>query len=781
MTDVFARLQDALSDRYAIERELGQGGMATVYLARDLKHERVVALKVLRPELSAVLGADRFLREIRTTAQLTHPHILPLHDSGEAAGLLYYVMPFVEGESLRDRLSREKQLPLGDALEIAREVADGLSYAHAHGVVHRDIKPENILLQSGHAVVADFGIARAVGTAGSERLTETGLAIGTPAYMSPEQAAGSSDLDGRSDLYALGCVLYEMLAGQPPFTGATADSVVRQHLAAEPPSITVIRPTVPPPVAAALEQALAKTPADRFATAVQFAEALGEAGAPAHRRTDAPSLRRTGAPLSPLAWWRRRAVQLGAAFALVAAAAVVVLFRGALGGRGAGAASNSLAIIAFANADRDSSLDWLGDGLAEEVATQLGSAAGLTVRSAGFVRDAWKVAAGNLLRFGELVSVRYVVEGSYRRDSARVRVSARLLSLPAGDERWGRVYDRPRDSLSTLSDAIAIDIAAALGASARRAERRPPDPRAYELYQRGRFFLLRLDVATAHSLFEQALRIDSTFAQAWAGLAIARNDLWDVPALEKYSRIRQAASRALALDSTIASAYVSLAWVAGALDRDCRAGQRLADRALALDSTLPEGWGARGWMLACQSRRAEALEAVRRGWEADSLSAYTAAYMGDVTRHVAPERFPAVFNEVRRRLRPDFEQQWAAWIAIRRGDCATAERILRPTVDSGTVGWYGQALVCLGRRAEAERLVRKEIADAEAGRRRVSAFEIAYDLALIGDRVGAIQWLERAANEPDWFLMWIHLEPDFAELRGDPRFVALERRLGLLP
>ncbi len=274
MTEPSARLASALADRYRLERELGAGGMATVYLAEDLKHRRKVALKVLRPELAADLGADRFLHEIEIAAGLHHPHILPLYDSGEAAEFLYYVMPFVEGESLRDRLSREKQLPLEEAVQIAREVADALSYAHSRGVVHRDIKPENILLESGHAVVADFGIARAITAAGGERLTETGLAIGTPAYMSPEQAAGERDLDGRSDLYSLGCVLYEMLAGQPPFTGPTLESVVHQHLTVEPRAITQLRPAVPATVAAALARALAKTPADRFNPVAQFAEAL---------------------------------------------------------------------------------------------------------------------------------------------------------------------------------------------------------------------------------------------------------------------------------------------------------------------------------------------------------------------------------------------------------------------------------------------------------------------------------------------------------------------------
>jgi dienelactone hydrolase len=271
------RLKAALSGRYTLERELGRGGMATVYLAHDLKHERQVAVKALHPELTAYLGAERFLREIRIAARLTHPHILPLHDSGEAGGVLFYVMPFVEGESLRDLLRRVKQLPVDQALRITREVADALMYAHGHDVVHRDIKPENILLEAEHAVVADFGIARAIGAAGGEKLTETGLAVGTPAYMSPEQAAGGSDVDGRSDLYSLGCVLYEMLAGQPPFTGPTAESVVRQHLMAESPNVTRLRPAVPPRLESALKRAMAKTPADRFNSTGEFAEALAAA------------------------------------------------------------------------------------------------------------------------------------------------------------------------------------------------------------------------------------------------------------------------------------------------------------------------------------------------------------------------------------------------------------------------------------------------------------------------------------------------------------------------
>ena len=278
MADSSSDLTAALGGRYRIEREIGAGGMATVYVADDVRHGRRVAIKVLRPDLAAALGAERFLREITTTASLRHPHIVPLYDSGAGDGTLYYIMPFVEGESLRDRLRREKQLPVQDALRIAGEVADALSYAHGRGIIHRDIKPENILLESGHAVVADFGIANAIDVAGGERLTETGVAIGTPMYMSPEQVAGEKNLDARSDVYALACVLYEMLAGQPPFTGPTAESVIHQHMLAAPPIVTQLRPAVPPSVASALQRALSKAPADRFASVSQFAEALARDG-----------------------------------------------------------------------------------------------------------------------------------------------------------------------------------------------------------------------------------------------------------------------------------------------------------------------------------------------------------------------------------------------------------------------------------------------------------------------------------------------------------------------
>jgi serine/threonine-protein kinase len=307
-------LASTLADRYRLERELGAGGMATVYLAHDLRHDRKVALKVLRPELAAVIGAERFLSEIKTTANLQHPHILPLFDSGEAGGLVYYVMPYVEGESLRDRLSREKQLPVDDALRIATEVADALAYAHGHGIIHRDIKPENVLLHGGHALVADFGIALAVSRSdGASRMTETGMSLGTPTYMSPEQAMGEKEITARSDVYALGAMLYEMLVGDPPFTGSTAQAIVAKVLTAPPASISEQRHTVPSQVEAAVLRALEKLPADRFASADEFAQALARPVL----MTDATMPRRAGSAAARTNRW----VTIGLGAGVVAAAA----------------------------------------------------------------------------------------------------------------------------------------------------------------------------------------------------------------------------------------------------------------------------------------------------------------------------------------------------------------------------------------------------------------------------------------------------------------------------
>ena len=327
-SDTVARLNAALEGRYRIDRELGEGGMATVYLADDLRHERKVALKVLKPELAAVVGADRFLAEIKTTANLQHPHILPLFDSGEADSFLFYVMPYVEGESIRELITKEKQLGVKDALSITRKVSDALDYAHEHGVVHRDIKPGNVLLsERGEPLVADFGIALAVAQAGGGRITETGLSLGTPHYMSPEQATGDRDVDARSDVYALGCVLYEMLSGRPPFSASTAQGVLVQILTTDPPSITGLRRTVPLHVEGVLARALEKLPADRFKSAAEFTRALDDETfvyAPRPMATDPgrPAVQ-APAPVQEVA-----APKKGRDFRLIAAVGVAAVFAG---------------------------------------------------------------------------------------------------------------------------------------------------------------------------------------------------------------------------------------------------------------------------------------------------------------------------------------------------------------------------------------------------------------------------------------------------------------------
>jgi len=362
MSENLGRLIAALADRYAIERELGQGGMATVYLARDLKHDRFVALKLLRREFSVAIGPERFLREIRVTARLQHPHILPLLDSGtleDGPGLLrpYYVMPYVEGESLRDRLVRERQLPVEEAVRIALDVAAALAYAHSQSVLHRDVKPDNILLSDKQPVLADFGLARAVSVAGGERLTETGLALGTPHYMSPEQAAGDPSVNVRSDVYALGCVLYEMLAGDPPFTGPSAQAVVAGHMAEPVPRLRTVRGTVPEGLERVITRALAKAPADRFASAEEFAAALSES-------TRAPSLPH-GRPIG--ARWRTAAILIGA---LVAGLAVA-RFWPPRSGPSISASASLIAVLPFNPSGADTVLSRLGRDLVFTLSAEL--------------------------------------------------------------------------------------------------------------------------------------------------------------------------------------------------------------------------------------------------------------------------------------------------------------------------------------------------------------------------------------------------------------------------
>ena len=440
----------ALRDRYRIERELGRGGMATVYLAHDLRHDRPVALKVLKPALAASLGTERFLLEIRVTARLQHPHILPLLDSGvleTAPGSTspFYVMPYVEGESLRDRLARERQLPVADALRLAGDVAAALAYAHGRGVVHRDIKPENILLSNGQAMVVDFGIARAFSLAGGERLTETGLALGTPQYMSPEQVAGDRSVDARSDVYALGCVLYEMLAGEPPFTGPTAQAVAARSLVDPAPPIRKARDAVSEDVEQVIARALAKVPADRFSTAAEFGEALSRAAA---------------APLLPprrSARGRRRTLAAGVLVLL--AAAVALLLRG---GRASGiiAPASSIAVLPFTPSGTDTALSRLGRDLVFTLSAELDGLGGIRVVDAHTVlaraRPDEFTAASDWAAQARSFGAGSIVQGSLVRVGPDVRLDLALLGTDSAAAPLARAtVTAPPDSVAALTDSAA--------------------------------------------------------------------------------------------------------------------------------------------------------------------------------------------------------------------------------------------------------------------------------------------------------------------------------------
>jgi tRNA A-37 threonylcarbamoyl transferase component Bud32/TolB-like protein len=526
MADVMDRLQRAVGDRYAIEREVGRGGMATVYLARDLKHERHVAIKVFHPELAQVLGSERFLREVKVTAQLHHPHILPLYDSGNADGLLYYVMPYVEGESLRDRLERERQLPLEDALQISREVAEALAYAHSHDVIHRDIKPENILLESGHAVVADFGIARAITVAGGQRLTATGMALGTPAYMSPEQGAGEQALDGRSDLYSLGCVLYEMLAGEPPITGPSVAAVLARKSVDVPVELRRVRSAVPASVEQTVTRALSVLPADRQRTALEFAEQLSSV-AVIHTEP-APGPDAAGAPIARrrrLAPWRLAVVGLA-----VLGAAVVLWRVMSRGASDATVAANRVVVVPFDNRTGDSALnpiggmvaDWITEGLARTAEVQVVPSM-IVVQTLGELRSGSgggtsEVPIQDLAR---ATQSSVAVTGSYYRHGDSLEFHSEVLDVTSGGQ-LGALEPvlgpakHPTAAIDTVRAHVMAMLAARLGGIRWEIPTsvQPPNYDAYRAYADGMSRWIAGDYLEAAVLWERAYVLDSTYLRA---------------------------------------------------------------------------------------------------------------------------------------------------------------------------------------------------------------------------------------------------------------------------
>ncbi|HTS90067.1 MAG TPA: protein kinase [Gemmatimonadales bacterium] len=563
-----------LADRYRVERELGRGGMATVYLAHDLKHDRPVALKVLHAELAALLGPERFQREIRFAARLQHPHILTVLDSGEAAGQLWFTMPYVEGESLRDRLRRERQLPVEEALRITREAAQALQYAHDHGVIHRDIKPENLLLTTdGNTLVADFGIARGLGS--GEQLTQTGMSIGTPAYMSPEQASGDKAVDARSDLYSLAAVLYEMLAGEPPYTGPSVQAVLIKRFTEPVPSVRKARPSVPDPIDQALQRALAPIPADRFSGMAQFAQVLqggltGTAPVPSTPVTAPPAPPMpTAAPApSPAAQQRRRPIAaLSLALGFLIGLGVLFAWKRNHDTLDTGAGAKRLAVLPFENLG-DSADAYFADGMTDEVRGKLSEVPGLAVIARSSSNE-YRHSSKGLQEIARELGADYLLTATVRWEkrpdgTSRVRVSPELVRVVQGmapTTNWQQAFDAALTDVFQVQADIAGKVAAALnvalGDSARQeiANRPTANLAAYDAFLKGEAASQGMSATDPASLrraidfYSQAVTLDSSFVPAWVELARAHSLLYynSTPSPAEAEAARLAAERAQAL------------------------------------------------------------------------------------------------------------------------------------------------------------------------------------------------------------------------------------------
>ena len=749
MPENTARLSTALADRYRIERKLGTGGMATVYLATDLKHERDVALKVLKPEVASGLGAERFVREIKLVARLSHPHILPLYDSGEADGFLYFVMPAMEGQSVRDRLVRERQLPVDEAVQIGREVADALDYAHQHEVVHRDIKPENILLHGGHALVADFGIGKALSEAADgDTLTQTGVTIGTPAYMSPEQAAGDSELDGRSDLFSLGCVLYEMLTGERAFTGPTMQAVIAKRFSHTPPAVTDTRASVPVHISGVVRRLLATSPADRYAAGAQVAQAL----------------------VTPTAF---------------AAPGVD------------GAVEKSVAVLPFANMSADPENEFFSDGITEEIINALAQIDGLRVasRTSSFY---FKGKTLEMRDIAERLQVANVLEGSVRRAGNRLRITAQLIDVAKDEHLWSERYDREMEDIFAIQDEIARTIAVklklALGDEKETTLVKPhtENIEAYQLYLKGRALMYQRGWGIVQGLecIERALALDPEYALAHAGLADAHTLIGYYgirPPDETMPQARDAAKRAIELGPDLAESHNALAIVSLMYEWDWATAEREFRQALELNPSYLQarGWYALFFLQLVSSRLEEGVAEAHRCVEMDPLSSYATAVYA-LTLGVAGHTSEAVVaaNEAKALDPSAFLSHWGLqlsyhWDSQLEKSVAAAEQALAV---SGRHPWALAHLTTtyadMGKASEAE-AVHNELL-ARTARDYVQPAMLAGSAFAAGRRDEAITLIQRAfeVRDPTLVLMAKHW-PQFAFLREDPRFQEILQRLEL--
>jgi serine/threonine-protein kinase len=740
MTRPDPALSAAFADRYVIERELGQGGMATVYLAHDLKHDRDVAIKLLHEHRAAELGAERFLSEIRTTAKLRHPNILPLFDSGAIADgsrtLMYYVMPHIDGESLRNRMTRERRIPLDDALRIIRELAGALGYAHEQGVIHRDIKPENVLLERGHALLADFGIALAGGRPGAERITQVGMALGTPAYMSPEQAAGDRDIDARSDLYSLASVLFEMLSGQPPFTGPTVESVLVQRFTKAPPRLSATIPSLARHVDAAVYVAMARDPAERFATMERFVEALS--------------------PPAPVG--------------------------------GDAKAPSSIAVLPFANMSTDPENEYFSDGIAEEIINALTQLPGLHVaaRTSAF---SFKGKNQDLRDIATALNVTTILEGSVRKTGNRVRVTAQLINAADGYHLWSQRYDRELTDIFAIQDEIALAIAEKLRVTLApgQAEQlvKPPTSvvAAYEMFLKARR-LVRLRgryVADALECYEQAIALDPKYAEPQAGLALALilTAFWGVLRPKDIAaRARAAAERALSLNPSLVDAQAAAALVASMVDFDVRRSIAIWDAFPPLDPASVDAHVMRASFDRCYIRGDFDLgiSELRAAVAADPLNAYPLAQLSIVLGFA--RRYEEARIEGERAMQLDAGSTYVHWAvihaAVLAGDATAARRAFDVAVARfGRGPWFLMALAC-SLRSEADHSVAEAILDELSARARLEYVQPAV-LGAVATAAGkwatAVEYFAAAAIDRDpLFLAVARNWPPLDPIRSRPEW-----------
>jgi serine/threonine-protein kinase len=776
------RLKAGLADRYQIEREIGSGGMATVYLAQDLKHNRKVAVKVLDPHLAAAVGPDRFLQEIQIAAGLTHPHILSVHDSGEAASLLFFVMPYVEGESLRTRLKREGSLPLEVALQITREVAEALAHAHRQGILHRDIKPENILLSSGGAVVADFGIARSLHATADGRLTATGSSLGTPLYMSPEQAAGELELDGRSDLYALGCILHEMLTGEPPFSGLSAGAVMARKIAAEVPPFRKARGGVSEELEAVVLKALARERVDRFETVDDFEQALSAGLPPAD--------------------WRRRAPAGKWLNALAASAAVAVVGLGGWWGLGIlnPPPSPERLLVLAPELTGDALRDAYVEDLHRDLIRSMGSVSGLSPlsRATALSLRERNLPIAEVAAEVEVGSV-VVLTARYSTDSLFAEVE---VWTAAEEMMWAETMGEPIEALRQLPNRLALAVAQHAGTGLTGSETtrltriRRVVPAAYEAYVLGQHALEQpptssgLEQAIEH--FHRAIGLDSMFVDACAALAIAhklQGDFHFRRGTDAFTDARRYAERALALDSMVPEAYAALAQARLRLDWDWEGAERSFVRALDLNPNLADAHWDYGYMLSHLRRWDEALSEMRT---AVSLAPLNQDYLYELGVALAES---GAFDEglqvldTARSKYPDFiwapiyrayayaaEGRWAEAVAQYETGLGVLEREEQP-IQPALFALAGQAYAKAGNRDRAESILRElegrfgsQEADDYVPPDYVGVLCIA-----LGEHDLGMEWVQRAYEDREPGLLFLTTPWLYADVESHPVYQEILR------